>query len=130
MEKIIIPVKGMHCKSCEMLIEERLSQVPGVKKAHASYKKRNTEIYYAEKTPDMLGIDKAIREAGYDIGSEDKKYLLSSNPEDYKDLGIALLFLLGIYLILKNFGILNFNFGVLAANPSGLWMVLLVGVTA
>ena len=130
MEKITVPVKGMHCKSCEMLIEEQLSQVPGVKKAHASYKRKTAEIYYAEKKPNTSDIDKAIRGAGYDIGSDDKKYLLSNNPSDYKDLGIALLFLVGIYLILKNFGILNFNFGVTAANPSSLPVVLLIGLTA
>lgn len=130
MKKTTIPVKGMHCRSCEMLIEDHLSRLPGVKKAHVSYKKKSADIYHDDQRLDMAAIGEAIREAGYDIGLDDKKYLLSSNPEDYKDLGIAVLFLVGIYLILKNFGILNLNFGVSTSNPSSLWVILLIGVTA
>lgn len=130
MEKIIIPVKGMHCRSCEMLIEERLSQIPEIKKSRVNYKKSIAEIYYGSQKPNEGEIEDAIRSAGYSIGSDDKRYLLSSNPEDYKDLGIAFLFLVGIYLVLKNFGILNFGSGLTVSNPSSLWMVLLVGLTA
>ncbi|MFA6973311.1 MAG: sulfite exporter TauE/SafE family protein [Parcubacteria group bacterium] len=130
MKKIVIPIKGMHCRSCEMLIEERVSKIPEVNKIIVNYKKAIAEVYYDTQKPNEQEIEEAIREAGYAIGSNGKKYLLSSNVEDYKDLGIALLFLVGIYLILKSFGILNFNFAASASNPSSLSVVLLVGLTA
>ncbi|MFH0969183.1 MAG: sulfite exporter TauE/SafE family protein [Patescibacteria group bacterium] len=131
MRKIIIPIKGMHCKSCELLIEENVSKIPNVHKADAIYKKSILEVYhYNHLNPDMNQIEESVRSAGYDIGQDEKKGLISKNPSDYKDLGIAFLFLVGLYFILKNFGILSSNFGFSSANPSSLSVVFLVGLTA
>ena len=38
MKKIIIPVKGLHCRSCETLVKEKLEAVDGVKSAEVSVK--------------------------------------------------------------------------------------------
>lgn len=130
MKKIIIPISGMHCKSCELLIEEELSKIPEVVKADAICKKKIAEIFYGNQKPNLDEVEEAVRSAGYEVGYEEKKSLISKNPSDYKDLGIAFLFLLGVYLILKNFGILNFNFGTSASNPSGLSIIFLIGLTA
>lgn len=131
MKKIIIPIKGMHCKSCELLIEENLSKIPNVHKADAIYKKGILEVYYYNhKVPSIKQIEEAVRNAGYDIGLNEKKGLISKSPRDYKNLGIAFLSLLGLYFILKNFGLANFNFGATAANPIGFSIVFLIGLTA
>ncbi|MDO8529210.1 MAG: sulfite exporter TauE/SafE family protein [bacterium] len=132
MNKIIIPITGMHCKSCELLIEEELSKIPEIKKADAIYKKKIAEIYYGNQKPNMNEIKEAIRSSGYDVGYEDaeKKSLVNKNPSDYKDLGIAFLFLAGLYLILKNFGLTNLNFAASNSSPSSLSMIFLVGLTA
>ena len=130
MQKIIIPISGMHCRSCEMLIEDKLSEVSEIKKIVVSHKKAAAEIYYQSKKPSMQTIEHAIREVGYEIGTdEEKKPLFSKNPEDYKDLGIAFLFLVGIYMILNNLGLTNINVGS-SSNPSSLPVVFLVGLTA
>jgi sulfite exporter TauE/SafE/copper chaperone CopZ len=130
--KFTLAVNGMHCRSCEILIEDSLSQVSDVKKTVVNHKKGTVDIYYDSKKPNASAIEHAIREAGYTIaydGVGTKRPLLSRNPEDYKDLGIAFLFLLGIYLLLRNFGITSINFGS-ASNPSSLSVVFLVGLTA
>lgn len=129
MQKIIVPISGMHCRSCEILVEESLSQVSKIKKIQVNCKKGTAEIFYESQRPSMIEIEKAIREAGYSVGVAGKKPLLSTNQEDYKDLGIALFFLIGIYIILKNFGITDINVGS-ASNPSSLSVVFLVGITA
>src|SRR3989344_4398813 len=122
-----IPIKGMHCKSCEVLIEDSLSEIPGINKVSVSHKNHYAEVRYSKL--DMGEVEKAIRSAGYDIGEENKKTLLSKNLNDYKDLGIAFIFLAGIYFLLKNTGIVNLNFGT-GSSPSSLFVVLLIGLTA
>lgn len=130
MNKINISIRGMHCKSCEMLVEDALLKVPHVKKATISSKKGKAEIFYANKKPDFGEIEEAVRGAGYNIGTDErKKSFFSKNANDYKDLGIAFLFLVGIYVVLKNFGFAGINIGS-ASNPSGLPVVFLVGLTA
>jgi sulfite exporter TauE/SafE/plastocyanin domain-containing protein/copper chaperone CopZ len=131
MNKFEVPISGMHCRSCEILIEDKLCGVSNIKKAVVNYKKGSAEVHYDSRRPNMHDVEHAIREAGYSIGSDNrKKPLLSKNPEDYKDLGVAFLFLVGIYIILQNLGLTSLNIGANASNPSSLSVVLLVGLTA
>ena len=127
--KIIVPIRGMHCRSCEMLIEKKLGEIPEVERTNSNWKKGEVEIFYSSQRPNNHEIEEAIRSAGYSIGRSDKKYLVSSNPSDYKDLGVAMLFILGFWLILKNFGLTNINFGS-GGGENGLSVVFLVGITA
>lgn len=129
MNKLVVPIAGMHCRSCEILIEDKLSAIPEVKKSYVNYKKGVAEISYAVK-PAKQAIEQAIREAGYTIGVMGKKPWLSQNASDYKDLGIAFLLALGLYFILKEFGLADFiNIGS-ANQPTGFSVALLVGLTA
>jgi uncharacterized protein len=128
-KKITIPISGMHCRSCEILVEKKLSEISGAERNNVNYKKGTAEIHYTTQKPNEKEIENAIREAGYSIGITSKKPFLSRNASDYKDLGISLLFLIGAYLVLKNFGITDIKFSG-GSNPTGLPVVLLVGITA
>ncbi|MDD5083413.1 MAG: sulfite exporter TauE/SafE family protein [Candidatus Moranbacteria bacterium] len=127
--KFTLSINGMHCRSCELLIEDALTRIPGIHKTVVKYKKGTVEVYYGTKKPDTHVIETAIREAGYTVGTGTKKPFLSKDPEEYKDLGVAFLFLIGIYLLLRNLGITSINIGSVS-NPSGLPVVFLVGLTA
>ncbi|MBI2411402.1 MAG: sulfite exporter TauE/SafE family protein [Candidatus Kerfeldbacteria bacterium] len=126
---LTVPIRGMHCRSCEILIGDKLSEIPEVSKAEVSYKNHKAHIYYDQQKPKMSEVEQAIQEAGYSIGNPDKKTWLSKNPRDYKDLGIAFLFLFGAYLLLKETGLLNINISS-GSNPSSIPIVLLIGLTA
>jgi len=127
--KMTVPIAGMHCRSCELLVEDNLSGVTNIERTVINYKKGTAEIHYGEVKPDMREIERAICEAGYCVGTNGPKPLVSKNPEDYKDLGIALLFLVGIYIAAKNFGLTGISLGS-TSNPSNLGIVFLVGITA
>jgi Cu+-exporting ATPase len=99
MNKLIINISGMHCRSCEMLVEEKLAEIPEVTKSKVNYKKGLAEIYYGSQKPNNREVEDAIRSAGYSLGSEEKKSFFSRNPSDYQDLGIAFLIIFGFYLI-------------------------------
>ena len=96
MKKTTVPIKGMHCRSCEMLVEDELSQVPGICKVHVSEKDAIAEVYYESESLGVDQIELAVQKAGYEVGLNDKKPWFSGNIADYADIfyaGVALFFL-------------------------------------
>ena len=46
MKKIIIPVSGMHCRSCELILEKSIKKLKNIEKVEANEKKGLVEIGY------------------------------------------------------------------------------------
>lgn len=80
----------MHCRSCELLVEEELLKIKGITKAEVKHAKACAKIYYHGTVSDQE-LKQAVQKAGYDIGSNEKLPIISKNPSDYKELGIAVL---------------------------------------
>lgn len=129
MNKTTVPIKGMHCRSCEILIEEKLKENPTIKNVQVSYKKSEALIY-SQKPLDMGEIKAAVIDAGYEVGVDDSKSWISLNADEYVELAKAAVLLFIVYLIAKKFGIFNINTGGSSSNPSSLLVVLLIGLTA
>lgn len=127
MEQTTVHIKGMHCRSCEILIEDELLKVPGVEKCAVSHTKGTAEIYYSGRL-DEEKVSQAVNEAGYEVGKEERP-LLSKNPHDYLDLLTAAGILFFVYLLASNAGIFNLV-GSTSNNFSSLPVVLLIGLTA
>lgn len=130
MNKTTIPIKGMHCRSCELLIEEKLKEIPEVKNVQVSYKKSEATIY-SKKQLDLFEttkINRAIKEAGYEVGVDDSGSWISKNPSEYADLALSFIILLSLYYFAKGLGLFNISFN--SGNPSSLLVVLIVGLTA
>lgn len=128
-KKIIIPIKGMHCASCELLIEEELKKIPEITKVNVNHRQSRAEIFYHTQKPNPEEINNAIRQAGYETGATESKSLITRDPDIYKDLGYAFLFLIIFYLIFKSLGLTNFNLAT-PSSPSEFSVILLVGLTA
>ncbi|MDO8512964.1 MAG: sulfite exporter TauE/SafE family protein [bacterium] len=122
-----IPIKGMHCRSCEILIEDELNKIPSIIKIAVNHKNGIATIRH-EGTVDMEAVNKAIQDAGYEIGIERKDFV-SKNFEDYKDLYISAVILLSLYIIYKWTGLSSLSIGS-SSGYSSLPVVLLVGLTA
>jgi copper ion binding protein len=60
-------VKGMHCRSCEMLIQESVSEIDGVESIEADHRKGYVEVKYDEKKATEKMIKDAIKKEGYVI---------------------------------------------------------------
>lgn len=122
----IIPIKGMHCRSCELLIGESLSKIPGIDRVTVSLKDK-CAVVHSKKTPLLHQIKSAIEEAGYEVGQEEKKSWITSDKNVYREFCLALIILLGVYFVWNLLGLkTNFNFG----SPSNLLVVWLIGLTA
>ena len=63
--KLQLSIKGMHCKSCEILIQESLEEL-GVK-AKADHKKGLVNIEFDESKTTKEQIIQAIAKEGYTI---------------------------------------------------------------
>ena len=63
MAKEIFKVKGMHCPSCEKLLQMDIGDLPGVKSVKADWKK-GTVAVEGDKI-DAGAVKKAITGAGY-----------------------------------------------------------------
>ncbi len=64
--KKIFKTKGMHCKSCEMLISDSVAEVKGVSSVKASHAKNEVLIEYS--LPATEGqIKNAIEKEGYSV---------------------------------------------------------------
>jgi sulfite exporter TauE/SafE/copper chaperone CopZ len=129
MKKTTVPIKGMHCRSCELLIEDELCQIPGVCKAVVSEKNASAEIHYESDDLRVDHIEAAVKKAGYAVGFNEKKPWLSKRIEDYADIFYAVVALFFLYQIVSILG-LSKLLSVGGGHPTSLVTVLLIGLTA
>jgi len=73
MEKIEIKTKGMHCVSCERLIEDAVSKLNGVKNVKSNYIREITTIEFDSSKTNKSEIMKSIKNADYEPYIKDKK---------------------------------------------------------
>ncbi|MFZ2206581.1 MAG: sulfite exporter TauE/SafE family protein [Microgenomates group bacterium] len=124
-----ISIKGMHCRSCEILIEDELKKIKNVSSVDISHRTGTATIEYQGKHLDHGDVVHAISEAGYELGINEKLAFMSSSKDDYIQLGFAGIILALLYFTLNELGIFNINFAA-SNNFSSLPIVLLVGLTA
>ncbi|MEK7655072.1 MAG: sulfite exporter TauE/SafE family protein, partial [Patescibacteria group bacterium] len=102
-------IKGMHCRSCEILLEEKLKQVPRVASVSVSYSKGLAEIEYLSDGPSDKNLERAVQEAGYEVGTRETSKWLSRNPGDYRELLFSGAVLLALYYLARAFGLLDIS---------------------
>lgn len=127
MQKLVIPIRGMHCKSCELLIEDNLKQIKEIKKCEVSHVSQRAKIWYENSKPSLNQISKAVETAGYSVGQESAKNWLSRNPRDYYFLANAGAILLLLYITAQMFGFSELSAGF---SQQSIAMAGLVGLVA
>lgn len=127
MEHLTLPIAGMHCRSCELLIDEHLREVPGVKTVRVKYQKGQAVVGYDGQCPSSDAMDEAVRNAGYTVGTSVRGAWLSRNKHDYKNLGLAAIILTALYFIARSAGL--FDISVKADNLS-LPFAIVIGLVA
>jgi len=71
MEKITIPIGGMHCASCALRIESSLKKVPGVNHATVNYATEAATVEFDPNSAGVGGLHDAIKKEGYAVVSDD-----------------------------------------------------------
>jgi uncharacterized protein len=127
MPKITVPIRGMHCHSCELLVEQNIKKIKGVVKVRAKQKSGLAEVYYENIQPTPLELSQAVKNAGYEVGNKEKLPWFSKDWLDYKDLFKAAVILIVLYFTARFFGLFNLNVNT---SSTSLGIVLLVGLVA
>jgi sulfite exporter TauE/SafE/plastocyanin domain-containing protein/copper chaperone CopZ len=119
----------MHCRSCELLIEDHLKELANVHKVEVNHSTGEAIVHYKGERPSDEVLHAAILKAGYQVGQEEVKPLLNLDSNNLFEIisGIGILFFL--YIILKSFGLTDINLSPDISEPS-FGLVLLVGLVA
>lgn len=73
MKEITYFVEGMHCASCELLIEKKLLGEKGVEAVDASAGKGDVRIEYIKKKPSVGRLNKIFKRDGYTFSTQPPK---------------------------------------------------------
>ncbi len=63
----VLKIDGMVCGSCAALLEKKLSQMPGVRRAEVSFEKKQAALDYDPRAVKPSQFVKAITEVGYKV---------------------------------------------------------------
>ena len=95
-------IKGMHCASCELTIEDKLSSVESLKKVNADRNKNNL-TFESEKIFSEKEVDDLINDLGYNVVFSDQEVIKPRKinyTEMIKAFAIASI-VMGLFLLLQ-----------------------------
>ncbi len=118
-------IDGMSCQSCEIKIERKFRNVPGVKRVEANSAHGTAKVVYEGAPPDLNTLRKLIVDYGYTI--HDGTPRVTKRPGIFELLGLFALVLL-VGSLFSRLGLLKSTTS-LGASVS-LWAVFLLGLTA
>lgn len=81
MEKVTVPIKGMHCASCALMIEKTLSKTEGVKEVKVNYGTEKASIEYDKDKVSLTKMSDLLKPFGYEfIESEPPQGVAFQSP--------------------------------------------------
>lgn len=128
MKKQTVHIQGMHCRSCELLLEDGIKDVPGVCAVNVSHSKGTAEISY-QGLLNIQKVQSVVEESGYTMGVGKRAPLISARKDDWHQLSIAALLIVSLYFVGRWTGIFDLG-NTVSNNYSSLPIVFLVGLTA
>ena len=131
MQELKVKIKGMHCGSCEVLIEQRWKKLEGVHDVKVNYAKGEATIHCSEAPP-LEALNDAVKTQGYQIAwaeeaTEETQQLHRSKKKEYLELGAIVLVLVGLYVVLKQFNLFP-DLGI--SEGMGYGLIFLLGLVA
>ncbi len=111
MHQKTIPVRGMHCRSCELVLEEKIGAIQGVCHVKANQKRGLITIVHGDDVPDDREVNHAIEAAGYNVGQTGPLPWISDNMHDWRLVILGTVLLSILYFALRGTGLLSFAVG-------------------
>jgi len=124
-------IKGMHCASCELLIEKKVLEFPGVEFADASLPQGKVVFDYRDNKPNANNLTKIFSLSGYVFSEQplvvNKSLGQSQNKELESSALLPALTIIIVFILLERFGLSS----LINITASSAWPVFLVfGVIA
>ncbi len=127
-----LKIEGMHCASCEVLIERKFKKIPGIENVQVSYVSGKAKLYCSGE-PRLSDLQAAIKADGYNVSpwSDQSNIARQSSgrntKKDYLQIGVIFLIIVALYLILKQFDLVP-NLGI--SDNMSYGFVFLIGLVA
>lgn len=108
LKKVKLKIHGMHCASCEVLIERKFKNVSGVEKVHVSHHNGKAELFCLSD-PNIHELDSVVKGDGYRVSSWQDHHLVThpgvqkNTWKDYFQMGGIFLVIAAVYYILRQF---------------------------
>ena len=124
-------VSGMHCASCEVLIEKKLSGLKEIKSVEASADKGSVFIVYEGEKPKVDRLNKIFREENYVFSDQPTKITEKKGGNDFFTIAGTALFIIAGFFLLKNSGLAGLiNVNSTSSLPMFFLLGLLAGVSS
>ena len=128
---LVVNIRGMHCSHCEILIERKLSAIPGVQQVDASFRKGSARITHRGEV-DTTAVRNKVEEEGYTVLSWDEwdgAVGQERNTErDFAEIGAAFVILASIFFLVQQFGLLMH--GYVISESIGYGIAFIIGLVA
>ena len=100
-------VKGMHCASCELLIEKRLLKEKGIKAVEASASKNQVRIKYQDTKPSLKKLNRIFKSYNYSFFNNKDANLFKNNekPDNFFAIISIPTLLILVFLFLNKLGL-------------------------
>src|SRR3989344_943589 len=131
-KKVRLKIHGMHCASCEVLIERKLKKVAGIEKVQVSHGNGKADILCSCEI-NLRQLNNLVKEDGYRISSWDDRNdsiypgVHRNTAKNYLQIGWIFLVIVSLYYILKQFNFLP-DFTISQRMSYGL--IFLIGLVA
>lgn len=101
-QNLDLTIRGMHCASCEVMIERKFKKVRGVERVSVSHA-NGTARLQCSRVPNIAELQKAIDGHGYTIAAEGVQAEPEQRRGSHWETGAIFLLIVAAYLILRQF---------------------------
>lgn len=125
--RVSYKVKGMHCRSCEIILEDEIGKIPGVQTVKASLKNNSVEV--TSNGDVATKVKRAIRVTGYKLTTDSSENEGVANKNRWPDLLISALLVSVLVYFFRSINISNLLNPASFAS-SNLAAIFTIGLTA
>lgn len=132
LKKVKLKIHGMHCASCEVLIERKFKESAGVQKVRVNHASGKAELLCSQE-PSLRELDHLVKSDGYRV-SLWQNHQPAAHPEthkntwkDYFQMGGIFLVIVSAYYILRQFDLVP---TIAIAERMSYGVVFLIGLFA
>ncbi|OGJ57897.1 hypothetical protein A3H22_01810 [Candidatus Peribacteria bacterium RIFCSPLOWO2_12_FULL_55_15] len=123
-------ITGMHCQSCELLLERVLKKIPGILAADVNHRTGMATITANTKNlPPESAIEHAVEKAGYRLSTEGERRPCGETPQEkWLHIAASLIIIFALYKIVRTFDLASI--APATSDAVSLGGVLLIGLVA